>query len=342
MPQVRMSDVAREANVSLATVVRVVHNNGYVSEKSRESVENAIKRLGYIPNRIAQGLKNKSSRLIGHVLPFSYKNPFFAQIGAALDKAVNNAGYHVLTVISQSDADREAILVDDLVGHMADGIVFTSDTTVKPEMLEWLVKREIPTVMIERSGNTPGIDRVLADNAAGSYAAASYIIGKGHKRIGFIGVKSTSNTEYDSVENDRFIGYRKALADNGIAVDEKLVRFVGDYTGECGYDAAKGLLSEDFPPTALLMASDLFASGALQYFYEAGIRVPDDISIVGYDNTLSAQLSPPVTSVAYPMNEIGEAAMQMIIERSTGGRRFSKTVTMSPFLIDRDSVKVLT
>lgn len=336
MTVVKMSDVAKAANVSVATVARVVHNKGYVSEENRRKINEVIKELGYVPNKIAQGLKNRQTKIIGHVLPYSYVNPFFVQVQGAIDKAAESRGYHVLTVSSQLDAKKEKKLIEDLVSRMVDGIIFTSNTALKPGLLEWLLNIGIHVVMVERPKNVIGIDKVFINNIEGSLLATSHIIEKGHRRIAFVGKVAD-----EPVESGRFQGYEQAMKSAGIELVNEHIKFVPEYKIEYGYEAMKDLMEGGNPPSAVFMGSDLFACGAVQYLYKKNIRVPDDISLVGYDDSLAGLLSPPITSVAFPMDEIGKSVMDMMMERIVDNRINAKAVTLSPILVDRGSVKRL-
>ncbi len=334
MQAIKVSDIAKMANVSPSTVARVLNGSGYVSDSKRRIIEEVINRLGYVPNKVAQGLKKNSTNIIGHVLPSSYVNPFFGQVADAIDKAAENMGYHVLTMVTQMDDAKEKEHVEDLVSHMVEAVIFTAETGRKTEVIEWLVNLGIPVIMIERPRNVSGIDKVLIDNKEGSYIATSHIIAKGHRHIGYIG-----RTADMTVEIERYEGYCTALSQAGLQIEEKHVLFVPKYTVEYGFEAARHIMETNNPPTAIFAASDVFACGAIQYLYKKGLRIPDDISLVGYDDTLASFLSPPITSLAFPMEEIGKVTIQMILERKRDNRKSAKTVTLTPMLADKGSVK---
>lgn len=335
MPIIKISDIARNANVSPSTVERVIHNNGKVSKEKREIVENVINQLEYVPNGLAQGLKNKRTNIIGHILPLSYKNSFFSKIGEAIDKVAEAFGYHVLTVVvSQRDAKKEQILIKDLVRHRVDAIIFTAEIASQTSIIEWLINTDIPVIMIERPRDVIGIDKILMNNREGSIIATSHIISNGHKKIGFIGKYLTH-----MVEKERFEGYRDTLLKSDIKIQEEYVKLMPEYSMEYGYEAMKEILDVKNLPSAVFVASDIFICGAMQYIYEKRLRIPDDISLVGFDDTISGFLPPAISSVAFPMEEVGKVAIEMIIERRMENRKVGKVFILSPIFIDRNSVR---
>ncbi|AEF80160.1 LacI family DNA-binding transcriptional regulator [Leadbettera azotonutricia] len=336
MPNVRIKDVAKHAGVSEATITRVVNNKGYVAEKTRKKVLKSIEILEYIPNRMASALKSRRTGIIGNVLPLSLDNPFFSKIAVSLKNAALKYDYQILPMYHEQDKKLEDRLLQEAISRMAEGIIFTADIQSSPKAISEVLNKQIPVIMIERPLKMNGVDKVLLDDFSGSIAATEKFLEFGHKAIGFIGKELRSN----SVEINRFSGYKHALEKNGVLVDEKLTVLVNNYTVENGYDAMKQIIrrSGRKKPTACLIASDTLVCGALQYLYDARLRVPEDISIIGYDNTLSTLCSPPITSVALPYDEIGSVAISLFLERREQNRNFDKTIQLSPYLLDRGSV----
>jgi DNA-binding LacI/PurR family transcriptional regulator len=334
MPVVKMSDVAKAVGVSLATVARVIHNNGYVSEESRKRVEVVIKQLGYVPNKMAQGLKNSRSNMFGHMVPISDVNSIFSMIGNAVDSAAGKIGYTVLTLVSQNNEEKERDHLDELIGNMVQGIIFTGSIALDTATLFRVANIGFPIVMIERPRNIPNVDQVLINNIEGAYTATKFFLEKGHRRIGYIG-----KVIDQKVEKDRFDGYCMALGEAGINVPNDIVKHMPEYEYSYGFDAARSIFETLSPPTAILIASDMFVAGALQYFYLRGLHVPEDVSIIGYDDTLSRLMAPPITTVAFPLDDIGDTTMKLLMERINDKRKVSKSVTLSPVFVDRGSVK---
>ncbi|WP_138751315.1 LacI family DNA-binding transcriptional regulator [Paenibacillus sinopodophylli] len=331
--KIKMSDVAKAAGVSLATVGRVLHNNGYVSEAKRKEIEQIIKETGYIPNKIAQGLKKSRSKIIGHLTLFN-NNMQFKEISSAINMAASNSGYHVLTMTSHYGMGDEEQQLNDLIGHRVDGIIITSYHSISMELIGRLIEQNIPVVMIERTYEIPMVDRIVVNDHAISLNAVRHIVHKGHRRIAFIGAALEHQ-----VETDRFTGYIDALNEAGIVPHEEWVNVMSEYSVEEGRKAIGILLNAKQPPTAIFMTSDIYACGVMQILYERGLRVPDDLSLIGYDNTLSALLSPPITSVGLPFKEIGEHALDLLIRRMNDNSALSRTIRIDPFLMDRHTVR---
>ncbi|MBN2853896.1 MAG: LacI family DNA-binding transcriptional regulator [Clostridia bacterium] len=328
---IKISDIARMAGVSPSTVARVIHNNGYVSLSNRKIIEEVIEKYHYVPNRAAQGLKNKNTKIIGHVVPDDQTNHVFSLITGAIKKAAEESGYHIITVSNVKSKEHEEHMVEELLSRMVDGLIFTSSCS--PELVREVVKREIPVVMIERPHDIENIEKVLIDNHRGSYLAVKHLIDHNHRNIGYIGKDIGSR-----VEEERLDGFVTACKESGIITDQSDICLVEDYTSEDGYAAALKLMKNETDLTALFISSDILAAGVMQYLYEQGIKVPDDISIVGYDDTLSRFMAPGLTTVALPFEEIGKTAMKAlmdVIENKESGHEFRLT----PYMVERDSVR---
>lgn len=334
MPAMRLVDIAKAANVSTATIVRVINKNGYVSEKTRKNVEQVIEKYGYSPNRIARSLRTKTTNMIGLIMPQSSTNPFFAQISDAIAKAAHDAGYHIITLITNYDMETERGLVEEMSAIKVDGIIFSSSTS--PDVVIKIVQSNIPVVMIERPNDVYGINKVLVDDVEGSYLATRHFIDRGHTRLAYIGQKLEG-----TVEINRHVGFMKACRESELLIDSTMIQFVDKYTFENGYKATSEVLNQESRPTGILAASDILAVGVLQCFYDAGIKVPDDISVIGYDNTLSQMTTPKLTSIGFPMDEIGKYAIQMIVDKILYQQTSTKTITLSPYMVQRNSVRSL-
>ncbi|GHV41935.1 LacI family transcriptional regulator [Spirochaetia bacterium] len=339
MVNVGIKDVADHAGVSLATITRVVNNRGYVSAKTRERVQKSIKSLGYIPNRMASALKNKRTGIIGNVVALSTLNTFFSYISVSLKDAALRYNYQILPVYSDQNRQREERLIHELIGRMAEGIIFTSAIHFHPNVIKEVLNAGIPVIMIERTRNISGVDKVLVDDYTGSSLVAARFLEMGHKTIAFIG----KDIKTSPVEYNRFYGFKQTLKKSNVTLYEKNVEFVTEYEVEYGYDAMKRIMERGGKnrPSACFLTSDLMVCGALQYLYNARLNVPGDMSLIGYDNTLSMLCSPAITSIAIPYEEIGNTALSMFWERREQNRGFDKTILLSPFLKERGSVRDL-
>ncbi|MCC3372318.1 LacI family DNA-binding transcriptional regulator [Cohnella sp. REN36] len=329
----QIKDIAKQANVSPATVSRVLHNSGYVSKEKRELVQKVLDELNYVPNKIARGLKNQSTGMIGHILPSPYPNPYMARISRGVDEEAYSRGTQILTLYSYSDEKREWEFIQELKSRMVDGIIFTSP--VSRENVKKAIGLGIPVVMVERSMNLQDVDRILIDYVPASYNATRKILDAGHKDIGYIGKQTSASY----VESQRHEGYLQAMKDAGIEPKDQWIKFAKDYDPMSGYHLMRELLDGEHMPTAVFIASDMFAVGALQLLYERKLRVPDDISIVGFDNTYADKLSPPLSTVSIPIEEMGRASVQIIIDRCKNVDAAFKTLTMNATFVDRGTVK---
>jgi LacI family transcriptional regulator len=336
MSNARIKDVAKHAGVSEATVTRVVNNRGYVAKETRKRVLNSVEALEYIPNRAASALKNNRTGIICNMLPLHPENPFFSSIAISLKSAAIKYDYQILPIYIETDRSRTDRLLRTAASGLAEGIIFTGGVPSGPKVIREVLDKDIPVIMIERPLNMRGVDKVLLDDFAGSAAAAEKLLSLGHRRLGFIGKALQS----DIVEYNRFEGYRQILERNGGSLDEKMIVMTREYTVKYGYEGMKQLLKRNGRkrPTACFIAADILVCGALQYLYDAGLKVPEDISIIGYDNTLSALCSPPITSIAFSYHEIGATAISLFRERREQNRCFDKAVKLSPLIADRGSV----
>lgn len=335
---VTISDIASASGVSASTVARVINNNGYVSEEKRALVLQTIQKLGYVPNRLASSLRNNRRYFIGHILPVYVENPFFSRLCTEINSKAGQNGYHVLTTVTTLNHAEERAMLDALLGLMVDAIIFSGETASTDKDIEWVLSQGIPVVMVERPRRPNQVDAVLFDSYQGASLAVNHLVSKGHSKIGIIS-KSFSTS---SVESRRYFGFTNTMEEHGFQVPQPWQQAVEDYTYENGKRAMEKMLHESSElPTALFVTSDVLACGVLQALYEAGIRVPEDISIIGFDNTLSASCSPKLSSIEMQLEEAANLAVEMAINRSKKKYPGSKAVTLSPVLVERDSVRTI-
>ncbi|QGP93079.1 HTH-type transcriptional regulator DegA [Neomoorella glycerini] len=325
-------DVAKKAGVSISTVSRVLNNSSRVKESNRERVLQAIEELGYERNLLAAALMKKNTHTLGLIIA-DIANPFYAEIARAVeDKAAENH-FNVIVCNTDNNLKKEAAYIAILRQKRIDGIIFTT-----PEINNNNIKKlyqeqpDFPMVLIGSRIEGCAIDTVLVNNYLGTTEAMKYLTSLGHKRIGFIyGLPTTLSSR------ERLAGYHHYLAENGMKRDSKLI-LGGAFKIENGYQKAKELLQLENPPTAIFAANDLIAIGALETAREMGIEVPNELSILGYDNiNLSTITYPKLTTVAQPMMEMGARAAEMVIERIHGRRSSPEVVTLLPRLVVRDS-----
>lgn len=324
-------DVAQLAGVSTATVSHVLNNTRAVSESSKDRVLAAMEQLNYQPNAVARSLRVSQTLTIGLIVP-DVNIPFFAWVARAIEEAARDAGYSVILCNSGWSLAQELTYLDDLRARRVDGLICIS-VELTSEHIQPLVKRHMPVVWFEQARGSGVSDAVVIDNFRGAYEATSHLIGLGHRRIGCIlGLGQAQLT------SDRIRAYRQALSDSGIAFDEGLL-FAGNYVPAAGLAGARQLLSLAQPPSAIFAFNDMMALGALQAASERGLRVPEDLALMGFDGiAMTEYTSPPLTTVQQPIGEMSRIAIEMLLDRiNDRAPNESRTVQVQPTLVARAS-----
>jgi len=334
----KLSDVAKEANVSITTVARYVNQRGYVSQKTQEVIQDAIQRVGYTPNRTAKALRNGQSNILGHIVPYSPINTFFQKLSSSVNQLAYENGYQVLAVVLDNNKlETLKEMVDKLLSYQVEGIIFSSfiQKEVDNGIKNYLDSLDVPIVMIERAEECFGIDKVLINSAEGSYILTQKLLECGHRDIAYIGKKM----KY-SVEKERYKGFQAAMQKRGLSVSEHdRLFFAEEYTVEEGKEQAGRMLQTKKLPTAVLAAPDILAAGVLDVLYEHNLRVPDDISVVGYDDTIAQFLCPPLTTAHVPVGELARNAIDIMIDKLCNNKgKYGKNITVSPYLVERKSI----
>jgi DNA-binding LacI/PurR family transcriptional regulator len=321
--QVTMEDVARAAGVSRALVSLVMRDSPKVSAKRRQLVLAAAERLGYRPNRIARGLASRRTRTVG-VLLNDLANPFFAELANGIMEAADEVGQQVIIGTGRREPATERRALYAMLEQRVDGILLVSPRLPLSEILA--VGHAVPTVMVGRSLRASHVDSVTNDDLVGGAMAVEYLAELGHQHIAHIdGGRGAGSTS-------RRTGYLHAMAARGL----KPQVVAGDFTEAAGVRGAEQLLVSDPVPTAVFAANDLVAAGALDRFEGAGLRVPEDISIVGYDNTFLAALHHmSLTTIDQPRPEIGRLALATLVERIAGVRSTAVHLKLKPSLVVR-------
>ncbi len=316
---VTLADIAASAGVTSMTVSRVLNQQGNVNVETRDRVLQVVREMSYRRNGLARGLKRQRTDTIGLVLG-DIANPFAAELSRGVREVLEERGYTLFICISEHSAKEDVEAFDSLADHRADGIIVaTRASRLGNEKLERLIQSGLPVSLIGRDFRHPQADLVTADNLKGGYEATKHLIQTGRRRIGFIGVSLTK-----SVALRRFHGYIEALEEHGLPVAEELIvgpRGVNDQmpgysTEEIGYEGMNRLLSLKERPTAIFARNDFTAVGALNAIKQAGLRVPEDIAVVGYDDIpLAAHTSPPLTTVRQPTRDQGRVAAEFLLRR---------------------------
>lgn len=328
---VTIREVAEDAGVSQATAARALNGYGSVSSGSLEKVTASAERLGYKTNMIAQALRLGQTWTVGFV-PGDIENPFFATVARHLGDTLEAGGYMLLLSSSDERPDRERKIVQTLRAHMMSGLVIAPTAQERAPHLEQLVNDGVPLVLIDRRIDGVNADTVTVNNEGAGFQAISHLIGLGHIRIAILtdDLQITSSAE-------RFAGYQKALAVNNLPLDPQLIG-VGGSSREGARDAARRVLELRDRPTALFTSDNFMTEGALRAIRDAGLKMPEDISLVGFDDfDLTTFVSPAVTVVSQPIAELGQEAARLLLRRLAGATDEPQNVNLLAELIVRGS-----
>lgn len=332
MNSVTIYDVAREANVSMATVSRVVNGNPNVKPSTRKKVLDAIEKLGYRPNAVARGLASKKTTTVGVIIP-DISSIFFAELARGIEDIATMYKYNIILSNSDQNQNKEIHLINTMLGKQVDGIVFMGGT-ITDEHIKEFKSAPVPVVLAATVDETNEIPSVNINYEQAAYEAAKELIEHGNKRIAIV------SGPLDTVINEEKInGYKKALQESGIPVDENLL-VKGDYTYQSGIDAVEHLLKLQKPPTAIFAASDEMALGVVHGIQDCGLSVPDDIEVVGFDNTrLATMVRPTLTTVVQPMYDIGAVSMRLLTKYMNNEEVTDQNVILPHRIVERDSTK---
>ncbi|NOT46596.1 MAG: LacI family DNA-binding transcriptional regulator [Acidobacteria bacterium] len=314
-----LSDIAATIGVAPMTVSRVVNGTGYVSELTRERVMQAVAEMNYRPNGVARNLKRQKTETVGLVLG-DISNPYSTEIANAVRESLSARGFNLFICISEHSAKEDIAAFDSLVDHNVDGIIVATRSNKEgDERLAGIADRNIPVVVVGRDFHHDQVDSIAADNFAGGFEATQHLIDLGHKRIAFIGASFINRGNLKRLQ-----GYLAALTEHNLAVDERLItgrretlsEIPGYSTEKIGYEGMKRLLSLPNRPTAVFARNDFTAVGAMTAIKEAGLSIPDDIAVVGFDDTpLAVHTLPPLTTVRQPMRLQGQLAAELLLKR---------------------------
>jgi len=314
---VRLKDIAERAGVSVMTVSKALRDEPDVSANTKARIKVLAQQLGYVPDSSAQGLRTRTTKLFGLVIP-SLANPIFSRIVLAIQERVYELGYDLLLAYTLYIPEREEISICRFLSRRVDGLflcpVYRPATEVR--VYQEIFSRGVPTVILGHSRPfCAQFVNVEADDLLGGYAVTQHLLKLGHKRIAFLaGPSATPWTE------ERFEGYRRALRESGMDVDDKLV-FQAGRTVEDGAKAASQMIHENADATAVQAANDMVAVGCAEVFLAQDIKIPDDMSIAGFGDTmLSEHFRVPLTTVSQPKHRLGVAAMDSMLQLLQGRR----------------------
>jgi LacI family transcriptional regulator len=328
---VTIKDVARESGVSYATVSRVLTGFEFVKETTRQRVMEAAEHLGYVANLHARSLVGGHSQIVGLLVP-NLDNGYVGTITQGIDKELARANYDLMLYTSHRHPGKESFYVDAIANGLTDGLLLIAPL-VPTAYLEALRQQDFPYVLIDQADNTENSSVVESANWQGAYDATRYLIHLGHTRIAFIKGSSVVRSAADRLQ-----GYKTALADHGIAIQEELI-IEGDFQQQTGYESAKRLLQRLQPlPTAIFASNDLAAFGAMDAARECGLRIPQDISIMGFDDVPQASfVYPKLTTIRQPLEQMGQIAVKLLLERIKDRSLPTQHIALPTQLIVRDS-----
>ncbi|WLD92396.1 catabolite control protein A [Alkalihalobacillus sp. AL-G] len=326
-------DVAREAGVSMATVSRVVNGNPNVKPATRKKVLDAIERLGYRPNAVARGLASKKTTTVGVIIP-DISSIFFAELARGIEDIATMYKYNIILCNSDQNKEKEIHLLNTLLGKQVDGIVFMGGK-ITEEHVEEFKSSPVPIVLAATVSPDEEIPTVNINYQEAARDAIQLLIERGHTSIGMV-----SGPLEDPINGyHKFSGYRTALENANFELNEDHV-FIGDYTYDSGLEAAEKFLQLKEKPSAVFVGTDEMALGVIHGMQDKGVHVPEDIEVIGFDNTrLASMVRPTLTTVVQPMYDIGAVAMRLLTKFMNNETVSERTVVLPHRIQLRDSTK---
>ena len=334
---VKIKDVAKKAGVSVTSVSRVLNGGKYVRDEIRERVLKTVEEMGYTPSSIARSLVLRKTNMIGVIIP-DLTSSFHSTILSSIEEVASRNSYSILVSNIAEDIEKEKMYLNDFKQMRVSGIIVMHEK-VNPEIIQIFNTMEMPIVF--SSVKPKGVNNftsIVINNTKASYDATKYLIDLGHRQIAFIGGDMNDITS----GQERYNGFMSAMEDNGIKVEENFVKF-GDYKVNDGYAKMNEILKKKPYPTAVFAASDDMAVGAMNAIFDHGLRVPDDISVMGFDGSNFTEfIRPKLTSMEQPIRELGKLSVELLIRQINNQDRFLDEVIVSHKLVARDSCRAIT
>jgi len=327
---VTVKDVAEKSGVSVSTVSHVINGTRFVSEELKVKVRDAMVALEYKPNLIARSLRTKRSNVLGLILA-DITNPYYSEIARNIEYLGHLQDYTVMLCNSEGDPIKEEFYIRRLSEARADGIIIIS-SKILPELLKEMIGENLPVIFIDKHGSGIQGDLIAIDEFEGGRLATEHLITLGHHRIACVNGVSVNYLNLERVN-----GYRSAMVAAGLPIDEQLIISSG-FDVVDGYRNGTMLLEMKNKPTAIFATGDLIAYGVIQAAYKTGIRIPEELSVVGFDDIyLSKFIVPPLTTIKQPLYEISEAAINCFFERMENNQKTGRTIHYNVHLEVRES-----
>ncbi|AEB75347.1 LacI family transcriptional regulator [Clostridium botulinum C/D] len=330
---VTISDIAKTAKVSQATVSRVLNDSGYVKDETREKVLKVMKDLNYSPSAIARSLTTKKTNIIGVIVP-DIKNPFFGDAIKGISKMADQHNFNIILCDADENIEKEIKAIKLLKEQRIEGIIITPTSVENEFNSKYLAAIEnlgIPVILLEGHVKYSNFSGVFIDNVDGAFKGTEALIKNGHTKIAIITGRMNSQSA-----KDRLVGYKKALAINNIPLKEDYI-FYGDYTTESGYELTCKMLSMKDKPTAVFVSSNMMTIGCIKKIFEQKLSIPRDIAVMGYDDLDMLNLfGVNISYVSVPTIELGKKSMKMLLEELNQESR--QTREIKRVILDADVV----
>ncbi|SFB36941.1 transcriptional regulator, LacI family [Lentibacillus halodurans] len=329
---VTIYDVAREANVSMATVSRVVNGNPNVKPVTRKKVLATIQELGYRPNAVARGLASKRTTTVGAIIP-DISSIFFAELARGIEDIATMYKYNIILSNSDQNKDKELQLINAMLEKQVDGILFMGGD-ITNEHVDQFHTSSVPVVVAATNDETNTIPSVNIDYEAAAFEATSFLLDKGNVNIAFI-----SGVDDTLINQQKYDGYVRAFKEKSVRLNDEYI-LTGDYSYDSGIEAVNQLLEMNDRPTAVFVASDEMALGVIHGAQDKGYQVPDDLEVFGFDNTrLATMVRPTLSTIVQPMYDIGAVAMRLLTKYMNKEDVEEKKVVLPHRIVERDSTK---
>ncbi|MCA0972775.1 catabolite control protein A [Halobacillus litoralis] len=329
---VTIYDVAREANVSMATVSRVVNGNPNVKPATRKKVHEAIERLGYRPNAVARGLASKKTTTVGVIIP-DISSIFFAELARGIEDIATMYNYNIILSNSDQNKDKELHLINAMLGKQVDGLVFMGGKITEDHIREFKTS-SVPIALaatVDETGETPSVN-INYEQAA--YEATELLLSHHNERVAFV-----AGPEDTVINTEKLAGYKRAMKDHGHDDADKWI-VQGDYSYDSGIEAFEQLMNMEDKPTAVFVSADEMALGVIHGAQDSGYSVPEDLEVFGFDNTrLATMVRPTLSTVVQPMYDIGAVAMRLLTKFMNKEEVEEQSVILPHRIIERNSTQ---